>query len=249
MKMHVREFAALTGVSARTLHYYDEIGLLKPSCVDEWNGYRYYDEKSLERMQEILFYRELDFPLKSISEILSSPDYNKQKALSEQKRLLTLKKERLERLIAALDGAEKGVTITMSVFDNSKFKAEREKYAAEAKEKWGDTAAYKEYEEKSAGMTEGKQSGIDKEMNDLLREFSECMKSGAAAESDEAQTLVKKWQEYITRSYYKCTKEILSSLGEMYVGDERFTANIDQNGEGTAEFMSRAIKHYTAEKY
>lgn len=245
MKMHVREFAALTGVSARTLHYYDEIGLLKPSCVDKWNGYRYYDEKSLERMQEILFYRELDFPLKSISDILSSPNYDKQKALSEQKKLLILKKERLERLIAALDGAEKGVTITMSVFDNSKFKAEREKYAAEAKEKWGGTAAYKEYEEKSAGYTEDKQADIDRETGNILREFSKCMKSGAAAESNEAQALVKMWQEHISRNFYKCTDEILRGLGEMYNADERFKANIDRNGDGTADFMCRAIKYYT----
>ena len=96
MKLQIKEFAELTGVSVRTLHYYDEIGLLKPSYVDEQNGYRFYDENPLERMQEILFYRELDFSLKSIVEILASPNYNKQKALAEQKRLLTLKKDRLE---------------------------------------------------------------------------------------------------------------------------------------------------------
>ena len=107
MKMQIKEFAKLTGVSVRTLHYYDEIGLLKPAFVDEQNGYRFYDENSLLRMQEILFYRELDFPLKSILEILSSPDYVKQKALAEQRKLLELKKDRLERIIDALDGATK----------------------------------------------------------------------------------------------------------------------------------------------
>ena len=94
--MHIREFAKLTGVSVRTLHYYDEIGLLKPSSVDEQNGYRFYDERCLERMQEILFYRELDFPLKDIQAIISSPDYDKQIALKEQKHLLTLKKKALK---------------------------------------------------------------------------------------------------------------------------------------------------------
>ncbi|MBR4023188.1 MAG: MerR family transcriptional regulator, partial [Ruminococcus sp.] len=96
MKMHIKEFAELTGVSVRTLHYYDEIELLNPSFVDEQNGYRFYDEHSLERMQEILFYRELDFSLKDIHAILSSHNYDKQKALIEQKHLLTLKKERLD---------------------------------------------------------------------------------------------------------------------------------------------------------
>ena len=112
MKLQIKEFAGLTGVSVRTLHYYDEIGLLKPGFVDEQNGYRFYDEASLERMQEILFYRELDFSLKSIAELLASPNYNKQKALAKQKQLLTLKRERLTRLIAALEQAEKG-EITM----------------------------------------------------------------------------------------------------------------------------------------
>ena len=107
MKMQIKEFAEVSGVSVRTLHYYDEIDLLKPAFVDEWTGYRYYDENSLLRMQEILFYRELDFSLKSISEILSSPDYDKKKAISEQKNLLILKKERLERLISAIEKAEK----------------------------------------------------------------------------------------------------------------------------------------------
>ena len=105
--MQIKEFADFTGVSVRTLHYYDEIGLLAPAQVDPSTGYRYYDESSLLRMQEILFYRELDFSLKSIGELLSSPGYDKLKALGEQKRLLTLKKERLERLIMSYLPAEK----------------------------------------------------------------------------------------------------------------------------------------------
>ena len=133
MKMLIKEFAEFTGVSVRTLHYYDEIGLLTPAFVDKSTGYRFYDENSLIRMQEILFYRELDFSLKSIGEILSSPNYDKNKALKEQKHLLTLKKERLERLISAIDGAVKGENLMTSLFDNSEF----EKYKAEAREKWG----------------------------------------------------------------------------------------------------------------
>ena len=119
MKMQIKEFAELTGVSVRTLHYYDEIGLLKPSAVDEQNGYRFYDENSLERLQAILFYRELDFPLKDISKLLSSPNYDRIKALTEQKHLLTLKKERMERLIFALDSLMKGEnTMDFKAFDN-----------------------------------------------------------------------------------------------------------------------------------
>ena len=146
MKLHIKEFAGLCGVSVRTLHYYDEIGLLKPSYTDKQTGYRYYDEKSFLRMEEILFYRELDFSLKSIGEILSSPNYDKQKALGQQKKLLILKKERLERLISAIDDAEKGRNI-MKAFDNNEY----ESYKAEVKEKWGNTEAYKEHQEKTKG--------------------------------------------------------------------------------------------------
>ena len=130
MKLQIKEFACLTGVSVRTLHYYDEIGLLSPAFVDGDTGYRYYDEASLLRMQQILFYRELDFSLKSIGTILSSPDYDKNKAMEEQKNLLLLKKERLARLISAIDDAMKGVSV-MHAFDNSEF----EKHKTEAKEK------------------------------------------------------------------------------------------------------------------
>ena len=133
MKMRIQEFARLTGVSVRTLHYYDEIELLVPACVDKDTGYRYYDQASLLRMQEILFYRELDFSLKSIGQILSSPNYDAKQSLSEQRNLLILKKERLERLISAIDHAMKGENV-MSAFDNSKFDA----YKAEARQRWGE---------------------------------------------------------------------------------------------------------------
>ncbi|MBQ9956855.1 MAG: MerR family transcriptional regulator [Ruminococcus sp.] len=244
MKMHIREFAKLTGVSVRTLHYYDEIGLLKPSFVEEQNGYRFYDERCLERMQEILFYRELDFPLKDIGEIMSSPDYDKQTALKEQRRLLTLKKERLERLITALDGAMKGENLSMNIFDNSEYEAQREQYAKEAKEKWGFTEAYKESAEKTKDYSKEKWSNVSEGMNTLMAEFAECRAGGNAPESNEAQALVKKWQNYITENFYTCTKEILAGLGQMYIADERFKDNIDKHGKGTAEFMCQAIGAY-----
>lgn len=242
MKMHIKEFAKLTGVSVRTLHYYDEIGLLEPSLVDEQNGYRYYDEACLERMQEILFYRELDFSLKDIRMILSSPDRDKQTALKEQKELLILKKQRLERLIDALDSAMKGEKISMNTFDNSEFESKREEYAKEARERWGSTSAYRECAEKTAGCTKEKQNEVDLGTDKIMSEFSECRKSGCTPHSTEAQALVKKWQDYITANFYTCTDEILAGLGEMYIADERFKENIDRHGEGTAQFICDAIR-------
>ena len=243
MKLQIKEFAELTGVSVRTLHYYDEIGLLKPCFVDEQNGYRFYDETSLERMQEILFYRELDFPLKSIAGILASPNYDKQKALAEQKRLLTLKKDRLERLIAALEQAAKG-EITMSAFDNSEYETARQQYEDEAKQRWGDTDAYKESQAKTAGYSKDKWNDVLAGMNGVFAEFAECKNCGNSSDSETAQSFVKKLQDYITANFYHCTDDILAGLGQMYVGDERFKNNIDSHGEGTAEFVSEALKIY-----
>ena len=239
MKMQIKEFAEIAGVSVRTLHYYDEIGLLKPAFVDEFTGYRYYDESSILRMQEILFYRELDFSLKSISEILSSPDYDKNKALKEQKHLLTLKKERLERLISAIDGAVKGENV-MKAFDNNEF----EKYKSEVKEKWGSTDAYKEHTEKTKNYSGEKWNKLSYEMNDIIAEFAVCMKSGLETDSDKVQSLVKALQNHITENYYTCTNEILAGLGQMYVADERFKNNIDKHADGTALFISEAVKIY-----
>ena len=239
MKMQIKEFAEFTGVSVRTLHYYDEIGLLRPAFVDRITGYRFYDANSLLRMQEILFYRELDFSLKSIGEILSSPNYEKNKALKEQKHLLTLKKDRLERLISAIDGAVKGENV-MTAFDNSEF----EKYKAEAQKKWGNTEAYKEHTERTKNYSKQKWNDLAEGMDHIMAEFALCMKKGESSDSTEAQNLVKMLQNHITENYYVCTNEILAGLGQMYVADERFKNNIDKHAKGTAAFISEAIAVY-----
>ncbi len=239
MKMQIKEFAKFTGVSVRTLHYYDEIGLLRPAYVDKFTGYRYYDENSLLRMQEILFYRELDFSLKSIKEILSSPNYDKREALKEQKHLLTLKKERLNRLIFAIDSAVKGENV-MRAFDNSEF----EKYKAEAKEKWGQTSAFKEHAEKTKNYSDSKWNDLAEGMDNIMSEFAVCMKSEKTPDCAEVQNMVKTLQNHITENYYLCTNEILLSLGQMYAYDERFKNNIDKHADGTAEFICDAIEVY-----
>jgi DNA-binding transcriptional MerR regulator len=190
-------------------------------------------------MQEILFYRELDFSLKSIGEILSSPNYDKSKALNEQKQLLILKKERLERLISAIDGAVKGENV-MKAFDNSEF----EKYQAEAREKWGKTEAYKEHGERTKNYSKQKWNSLAEGMDLIMAEFARCMTRGETPDSAEAQDLVKTLQDHITGNYYHCTKEILAGLGQMYVADERFKSNIDRHGSGTAAFICEAIAVY-----
>ena len=237
MKILIKDFAELTGVTVRTLHYYDKIGLLKPSFTDKNNHYRYYDKNSLERMQEILFYRELGFSLKSISEILSSPDYNKNEVIKKQKYLLTLKKQRLEKIISALDTLEQKGEINMkNTFDNTKFQTAVSEFQEEAKSRWGNTSAYKEFQSKNIS------NETFDDFDNIFSEFANCMKEGFSPSDTETQTLVKKLQDFITANFYTCTNEILSGLGQMYILDERFKNNIDKHGKNTAEFVSNAIK-------
>ncbi|MBQ6386992.1 MAG: MerR family transcriptional regulator [Ruminococcus sp.] len=235
MKMQIKEFAELTGVSVRTLHYYDDIGLLKPSEVDEHNGYRYYDESAVERMREIVFYRELDFSLKTIGQILSSPDYNQQQALSRQRQLLLAKKERLERMINVLDGLEKGdAWMNDHAYDKLK-----NQYAREVRQRWGATEAYRESAERGTDC-EKAVSILDA----VMEEFAVLCRSGAAPDGESARIQVEKLQQCITDHFYTCTDEILAGLGQLYVADERFRTSIDRHGDGTAAYVSACIKAY-----
>lgn len=241
--MKISEVAKLTGVTVRTLHYYDEIGLLKPGQVTE-AGYRVYDESNLAVLQQILFFRELDFPLEDIRKIMQHPAYEQESALRKQKELLMQKRSRLDGLIALVDKTLKGEhDMSFRQFDTTQIEETRKKYAEEAKQRWGATAAYAEYEKKASHRSDAQQKMLEGEGALILSEFGR--NRFLAPDSAEAQALVKRWQEYITAHYYTCTKEILSCLGQMYIGDERFTQNIDEYGAGTAAFMAAAIGVYT----
>lgn len=243
--MKINEVAKLTGITVRTLHYYDEIGLLKPSEMTE-SGYRLYDETALETLQQILFFRELDFPLQDIKDMMANPHFNKAEALSKHRELLLLKRNRLNALIDLVDNTLKGEKdMSFQQFDMTAIEANRKKYAAEVKERWGETAAYAESEEKTKRYDEGQWEALSGEGYAILHEFGEIRHS--QPEDEAAQALVKKWQDYITARFYHCTKEILSCLGQMYVADERFTKNIDRFGEGTAAFMAASIAVYCRE--
>ena len=236
----VNEVSKLTGVSVRTLHHYDEIGLLKPTCTTD-AGYRLYDDTALERLQHILLFRELQFPLKDIKEILDSPDFDRNRALEQQIELLTMKKEHLENLISFARGIRwLGVKyMDFSAFDTKKM----DEYAAQAKESWGKTEAYKEFEEKSKDWTSETTGNIAKDMMLLFVEFGEMKDLDPADEKVQEQ--VKKLQDYITEHFYKCTNQILSGLGQMYACGGEFTGNIDKaGGKGTADFTNQAIQIY-----
>ena len=238
--MTVHEVSKLTGVSIRTLQYYDKIGLLKPSAYSE-AGYRLYDDTSLEKLQQILLFRELEFPLGEIKDIINSPAFDRSKALTQQIELLKLKKEHIENLIDLAVGIKAmGVKeLKFGAFDTRKI----DEYAAQAKASWGTTPAYKEYEEKSKGRTKEESIEIGNQMMDIFAEFGEIRDGDPAGE--QAQALVKKLQDFITEHMYTCTKEILSGLGKMYAAGGDFTTNINKHGgEGTAEFAGKAIEIY-----
>ncbi len=242
MKLKINEAAKLTGISVRTLHYYDEIGLLHPGEVTE-AGYRLYDDESLERLQQILFFRELGFALKDIQGILNSPAFDQTKALESHKQLLLLKRSRLDGLLALVDSTLKGESkMSFKEFDMTEIETAQKKYAKEAEERWGSTEAYKESARRTKSYSKEDWARISGEQEQIYRAFAANM--GQSPASPTVQQIAADWQSLITRNFYECTKEILAGLGQMYVADERFTKNIDQYGDGLAEFMSQAIAEY-----
>lgn len=238
--MTVKQVSRLTGVSVRALHHYDAIGLLKPTKVTE-AGYRLYDDTALRRLQTILLFRELEFPLKEIGRILDSPNFDPALALAQQIRLLELRREHLDDLISHARLLQKsgGMIMEFSAFDKTKLEA----YAAEAKEKWGGTDAYKEYAQKTKGQSEDRQQAAVAGLMGIFAELGAIRTADPAGE--EAQTLVEKLRGFITANFYTCTPQILLSLGQMYVAGDEMTANIDAaGGEGTAAFANKAIEAY-----
>lgn len=242
MMRTVKEVSNLTGVSVRTLHYYDQIGLLHPTKVTD-AGYRLYEDEALEKLQQIMLFRELEFPLADIKEILDSSDFDRNQALEQQIELLTLRKEHIENLIMFARGIKAlGVRyMDFTAFDTKKL----DQYAEEAKKQWGQTDAYKEYEQKTKDMSKAQMNQMGVGIMELFVEFGQMAASGCKPEEEIVQAQVKKLQDFITEYFYTCTKEILAGLGKMYSGGGSITENIDNaSGEGTADFAARAIEFY-----
>lgn len=238
--MTVREVSRLTGVSIRALQYYDEIGLLPPARYTE-AGYRLYDDAALERLQQILLFRELEFPLKEIKRILESPAFDRNRALEQQIELLTLKREHIDNLIrmARTLKLTGGISMDFEAFDKKKL----EHYAARAKQSWGATPEYKEFEQRNSGKTQAEQQRTGDGLMALLAAFGP-MKDGDPA-APEAQAQARRVQDYITEHYYTCTNQIFARLGILYGSGGEFTENIDKaGGPGTAAFASEAIRIY-----
>lgn len=242
--MTVKQLAKKCGVSVRTLHHYDAIGLLKPAQVTE-AGYRLYDDSALERLYFILLFRELGFTLKDIRGILDAPDFDCNRVLDRQIDLLERKRRHLEYITNMARGVRMiGVKyLEFDGFDVNKI----DDYAEQAKTLYGKTDAYREYEEKVKGRTKAQSDAVNAKVMDFFVRLGKLR--GQSPDSEEAQNWVRDLQEFFTANFYTCTPEILMGLGELYDGGGAMTENIDAaGGEGTGAFARDAIACYCKEQ-
>lgn len=245
----IKEVADMVGISVRALHHYDEIGLLKPEAVTQ-AGYRLYSDKDLEKLQQILFFKELDFDLKTINEILNAPNFDRNKALKLHRELLIKKRDRLNKIIECventIESVERGIEMSkdkmFKAFDMGEIEQHQKKYAEETKQKYGHTDAYRESMEKTLKYTKNDWSNIMQRASEIYNEIALLM--DRSPDDEDVQRAVGKWRQHITDNFYYCTIDIFRGLGELYVADERFKENIDKIKAGLAEFLSAAIKIY-----
>lgn len=249
MRYRIKEVADLAGVSVRTLHHYDNIGLLNPTSYSA-AGYRLYAQQDLERLQQILFFKELGFDLIEIKEILDNPAFDRHKALNTQKQLLMEKKTRLEAIIRLVEQAlqtigQGGIKMTkerFQAFDMSEIEKHQKEYAQEARRKYGHTSAYRESQQKASSYSKEDWAAITANSNAIHQHLASLMDK--PPDNPEVQEAISQWRQHITTYFYHCTLEIFRGLGDLYVSDERFTANIDKFRPGLAQFMQAAMHCY-----
>ncbi len=247
MAYTVKTVADIAGVSVRTLHHYDDIGLLKPAGTSR-SGYRLYSDSDLERLQEVLFFKELGFGLQEIKGIMDSPGYDRKQALHSHKQILLEKKRRLEDIIGLVEKTLTTLERKVGMDNKEMFDgfddAKIEEYKKEAKERWGHTDAYKESERKTSKYTKADWDEIKAESSDIDAKLAALMDEGKSPADDDVQKQIMRWFRHINDRFYTCTPEIFRGLGEMYVQDKRFTANYDKIRPGLAGFKRDAMHVY-----
>lgn len=244
-RMTVHEVADLTGITIRTLHYYDEIGLLKPTMVTD-SKYRLYTDDDLSRLQEILFFREVGFALKEIKSLLASPNYDRTEALKRHLDILQVQKERIDDLISLVKTEIAGNHVpSFAPFSDTKVLELKEKYRSEVLKRWGDTESFKEYEATFLSQPKEDQRNQLERFRSVSKDTFEklALFQNQSPACQEVQQIVKEWQQYISESFYKCDNQILLYLGQLYISDERFSNYINGFGSGNlASFFGEAIK-------
>jgi DNA-binding transcriptional MerR regulator len=244
MSYSVQQLADLAGISVRTLHHYDTVGLLKPARQEK-NGYRQYGEEELLKLQQILFFRELEFPLAEIHKIMLDPHFNMQVALRDQRELIELKKKRLTKLLKTIDQTMKKLNQETAMTDKDLYvglsKEDEANYTAEAKERWGHTDAWKQSQERYGKLSDAEKQKIGQAGHDLVKEIASHMPDGA--KSEVVQKLIGQHYEAL-RTFYDPNTQMYRGLAEMYVGDPRFAAFYEKFTPGLAQFMCDAMVEF-----
>ena len=243
MSYSIHELANMAGISVRTLHYYDDIGLLDADR-DVRNKYRVYKDGDLLKLQQILFFRELGFKLGEIKMSVDSPDFDLRIALKDHRKMIFLKRKGLDGLIVTIDRTIKKISSTNNMEDEKLYDSfstgEIEEYKKEAKQKWGNTKSYKQFTERVKKM--GKR-GLSKAMEESAKitdDLARCMNKGFDAESEVVQRLIRQHYNWL-KHFYEPSIELYLGLAKMYLEDERFKANYEKVAKGLAQFVHDAM--------
>jgi DNA-binding transcriptional MerR regulator len=238
----VKTVSQLAGVSIRTLHHYDAIGLLKPAGVTA-AGYRLYSDADLRRLQQILFFREMEVGLEEIRGILDDPAFDRRAALESHREALVARQRRLRRLLRTIDITLESLKEGTPMEGESMFEGfDPSRYEEEARERWGDTPEWKESRQRTRRYTREDWAAIRKEAGEITGGIAARMAHGPS--DPQVQDLVRRYREHISRSYYDCSAEVFRGLADLYLQDARFTASWERIAPGLARFMSEAMRLY-----
>jgi DNA-binding transcriptional MerR regulator len=240
----VGQVAGFAGVTVRTLHHYDEIGLLVPSERTH-AGHRRYGDADLDRLQQILFYRELGFPLEEVAALLDDPETDPRAHLRRQHDLLTARIEKLQKMAAAVEHAMEARTMGIDLTPEEKFEVfgdfDPDRYEDEVRERWGDTDAYAQSQRRAASYTKEDWKRLTERFDAIHRRMAELLADGIPADSEAAMDVAEEHRRFITGAYYDCSHEMHTCLGEMYVADPRFTRTYEKIRPGLAVYLRDAI--------
>ncbi|SIN35156.1 MerR family transcriptional regulator [Micromonospora cremea] len=244
MAYTVGQVAKVAGVTVRALHHYDQIGLLSPSGRTT-TGYRRYDDTDLERLQLVLYYRELGFPLEEIAAIIDDPAADPAAHLRRQHELLTVRIKRLQEMVTAIEFAMEASKLNIQLTPEERFEVfgdfNPEEHEAEAEQRWGDTDAYRESNRRASRYTKDDWLRIKAENEDWGRRIVAVLASGVPADSPEAMELAEEHRQIISRWFYECSYEVHTGLADMYMADERFTRHYENIAPGLAAYLNEAI--------
>ncbi|MFF0227452.1 MerR family transcriptional regulator [Streptomyces sp. NPDC004629] len=244
MSYSVGQVAGFAGVTVRTLHHYDEIGLLVPGGRSQ-AGHRRYSDADLDRLQRILFYRELGFPLDEVAVLLDDPDADPRAHLRRRHELLTARIERLRRMAEAVEHAMEARRMGINLTPEERFEVfgdkDPEQYAEEAEARWGGTDAYAESQRRAARYTKEDWKRLQAEVDDWSERYGALVDTGAPPAGEPAMDMAEEHRRHISRWFYECPHGMHRCLGEMYVADERFKAFYDAMRPGLAEHLKEAI--------